>query len=965
MNTQLDYQIGKELFKYIRKQNQEWKLLNFDWLKNQILKFSIQDRKLQNQLFRFVDVLPSLKTQEQRLDYFLQYLKESNSLLLQASSLAAHTPIIKEFMNWVIGLSVTELAKTFICGSNVTEAQVTIAKLKKKNQSYTLDLLGESTLNQKEAEGYFNHYLNLLNQIPNINISIKLSALEPQLNPLDFQSKKENLKNKLRIIFREAILKDAVINIDTEHYYWKDFSFELIRELLNENEFKTWRGAGIVVQAYLKDSEKDLQDWINWAKKRGTPVTIRLVKGAYWDYEYAKAKQQNWDSPVFTEKYLSDINYEKLSEILLDNHRYLRPALASHNVRSLAHALAYAQEMQIDKANFEIQMLYGMLDELKNYFSENGYTLKVYLPYGDLVQGMSYLVRRLLENTANDSFLKQGFLDGKSEDILLEDPSRHYKEIATLSSRAHNDAEDFSNTPNSDFSKKDSQKAINEAIQGLRSQLNEDKLYPLIIGSEKILNNNYFETINPAMPNKSLGRISHSTLADCDKAIHIAGQSFEKWSQVSVETRAKILFACAQALEQNRMHFNALLCLEAGKPWLEADGEVSEAVDFLNYYAKQAIELFGENKLRSLAGEKNTNIYQAYGVSTVIPPWNFPLAILVGMASASLASGNTVIIKPSQQTSLIAYEFVSLFNKALKDLHQENFIGIINFLAGEGKVIGSYLVEHPQVKLIAFTGSNATGMDIYNKASQARPPKRVIAEMGGKNAIIIDDSADLDEAIPGVLYSAFGYAGQKCSACSRIIILENVYQDFIDRLSLAAREIKITDPSDNACYLAPVIDYSAQSKIIRYIELGKQEGKLLVGDLALPEQGCFVSPTIFSDIAENSKLAQEEIFGPVLIAFKARDFDQALAIANNSQFGLTGGLYSRSPRNIDKAIKEFTTGNLYINRSCTGAIVSRQAFGGLKNSSIGFKAGGPNYLLQFVQEKTITENTMRRGFAAD
>jgi RHH-type proline utilization regulon transcriptional repressor/proline dehydrogenase/delta 1-pyrroline-5-carboxylate dehydrogenase len=960
MTNYSDQQVGKELFRYIKKRSKKTNLFKFAWLKNQVLKISIQNKKLQTQLFRFVDVLPSLKTKDQRLDIFLQYLQEGKSFLYAPSFLAAKTPIIREFMDWVINFSVKELAKTFICGSNIQQAKQSIKRLSLKSQLYTLDLLGELTLNKKEADKYFGDYKQLIQEIPSAHLSIKLSALEPHINVLDFDIKKQNLSNKLRELFRLAINSNASINIDTEHYFWKDFYFQILKEILMEDEFRSWTGAGIVVQAYLKDSQKDLEDWISWAKKRKSSISIRLVKGAYWDYEYAKSRQQNWDCPVFTQKFQSDINYEKLSEILLDNYNVVRPALASHNVRSLAHAINYALKKNIPKSAFEFQMLYGMLDELKDYFSENSYTLRIYLPYGDLVQGMSYLVRRLLENTANDSFLRQGFLDGSSEDLLLQDPNEKSFDLPKVIMETG-----FENIANLDFSKPINHTKIQFEIKNLNNEFKTPQKYPCLIGDQKIFSDKFFESVNPAKPAQALGHISYASLQDCNKAINVAKEIQKKWSQWDHTKRADLLAEVAHELENNRFRLIALLCLEAGKPWMEADGEVSEAVDFLNYYAQESLDLFAGDRLRSLPGEKNYNIYQPYGVSAIIPPWNFSLAILVGMTGAALATANSAIIKPSAQTSLIAFEFVKIFNKVLskKGLHQ--FLGLINLITGEGKLVGNYLVEHPDVKLIAFTGSNEVGMSIYQKAGLARPPKKVIAEMGGKNAVIIDQSADLDEAIPGLIYSAFGYSGQKCSAASRAIIHQNIYAEFLARLKQSLPEIIITDPSHGQCYMGPVIDANAQIKINNYINIGKQEADLLIGDLELPESGYFVSPTVFINISEESKLAQDEIFGPVLVVFKAISFDHALSIANNNGFGLTGGLYSRSPHNIKQAIDHFVTGNLYINRPCTGAIVSRQAFGGLKNSSIGFKAGGPNYLLQFVQEKTITENTMRRGFAED
>jgi len=953
------FRIGKELFAYVRTGSKN--PLTINWLKNQFLKLATYTPKLQQEVFRFVDVLPALKTKEEITAYLSEYLAEANKGLGMISATISKIPLIKTAYRYSIRTAIYLMADSFICGSNIQEASKEIEKFKKKGFDYTLDILGELTVSDEEALEYFSEYRKLISSIPNPNLSIKLSALAPQLNSMNFEHKKKILRSRLRIIFREAILNHGFINIDTEHYYWKDFCFELLREILMEAEFRAWSNVGIVIQAYLKSSKHDLKSWITWAKNRGSPIAIRLVKGAYWDYETAIARQHNWPSPVYTKKFDTDINYEDCSLYLLENYKHVRPAYASHNFRSLSIILAAMAEYKIPKDAIEFQMLYGMLDEFKSYFVEHGYKLRVYMPYGELIPGMAYLVRRLLENTANDSFLKQGFLDQAHEDDLLRDPREHAKSFEDKSI----DKNSFENSANLDFSIKENREKLYSTIQESRKNLLKKPLYPMLINGEKIFSDATCESLNPADRQEVLAKVSFASIENCEYALESAQSAYKKWSNFSVENRALLLEHVADLIEDNRLKFNALMCLEAGKPWLEADGETSEAIDFLRYYAQQARELFSEHKLRSLTGEKNINIYQSYGVSLIISPWNFPLAILCGMMSANLACGNSVVVKPSSQTCVIAYELMSLFQGAIKNLFSSELNGLINFLPGEGRVIGDFLVSHPLVRVIAFTGSTATGMRINDLANKTRPVKKLIAEMGGKNAIIVDDNADLDEAVPGVLYSVFGYAGQKCSACSRLVVLEQAYDEFMHRFKQAMKEMEIAAPEFGDCYMGPQIDANAQNSINKYIEQGKKDGKLFYGKVTVPESGFFVSPTVFTNISEDSSLFQEEIFGPVLVVMKARDLNHALAIVNNSSYGLTGGFFSRSPKNIRRVISEFQTGNLYINRSCTGAIVSRQAFGGLKESSLGYKAGGPNYLLNFVQEKTITENTMRRGFASD
>ena len=594
--------IGRKLFEYIKAKDSGLNIFNLDFFKNQMLKLSIYNPKLQRELFRFVDVLPSLHNSEQVSRYLFEYITKSRPSFL------IDNPIVNKILDWGVHTTVKLLAASFICGSNTQEALVKIQELQNKKQDYTLDILGELALSDKEAQHYYDEYMTLLREIPQVNISVKLSALIAQVNPLDYARKKATLKERLRNIYREAKRQGSFINVDTEHYSWKDLTYEIIRELLMEEEFSSWSNAGIVIQAYLKESEHDLKTWIHWAQTRHAAITVRLVKGAYWDSEYAIAKQHGWEVPVFTEKYLSDANYEKLTEILLNNHRHLRPALASHNIRSLAHALSYISINKIDKSCYEFQMLYGMMDTLKNYFSEHGHTIRVYMPYGQLIPGMSYLVRRLLENTANDSFLRQGMLEGRDVDELLRDPNsvnanKNQEAPITYYLSSINQ---FTNVPNIDFSKKLNREKMQNAIKTLEQELNREKLYPVYLDGNKIYNDNYFESVNPAQPEQVLGRVSHSTLADCDRAIDSAEQAYKKWSQAKPELRSEVLRLAARRLKDSRYKFNALLVLEAGKPWLEADGEVSEAIDFLEYYAAQALKMQA-NKLRSLSGEKNTN----------------------------------------------------------------------------------------------------------------------------------------------------------------------------------------------------------------------------------------------------------------------------------------------------------------------------------------------------------------------
>jgi RHH-type transcriptional regulator, proline utilization regulon repressor / proline dehydrogenase / delta 1-pyrroline-5-carboxylate dehydrogenase len=950
--TSREIEIGKELFDYIAKKQS---LLD---LKSLFLRVSTFDPKLQTQIFKFVDVLPNLKEKESVVKILSEYLDKSNFKLGSVVNSFSKLPIISNIFKSTVTASVAFLARIFICGQNTQEAVETINKLKKKNQKYTLDLLGEVVLTQAEADHYYERYQELIHDIDNANVSVKLSALVPQINQNNFKEKKEILKERLRHLYHLGKTNNATVNVDSEHHSWHELIFDTVKEVLAEKEFENFNSAGIVIQAYLKESEKDLDDWVQWLKIHKKKITVRLVKGAYWDYEQAHALQKSWDVPVFEDKALTDVNYEKLTEKILNHTDCLRPAFASHNIRSLAYALKLVEEKNISKDDFEIQMLFGMLDDLKDYFSERGYCLRVYLPYGELLPGMSYLVRRLLENTANDSFLKQGFIDGRSQDELLKDPQLKINNKENLSS-------EFVNSADINFETEKIRNEFQESLQKTKLSLSEEKMCPLIINGEKKYSSESFTTINPANKSQVLAKIFKAGIEDCNLAIVGAKEVQKKWFELDVEKRAKVLKETAKEFEKKREFLNSILILESGKAWQEADAETSEAIDFMNYYALQAEKLFGVSKLRSLPGERNTNAYQALGIGLVISPWNFPLAIMLGMTVATLVTGNAVLVKPSSQTCLIAYEALSILLENIKKVVGKEYKGLISFLPGSGSVIGEYLINHEAVSAIAFTGSNQTGMRINEAASKSRPVKNYVAEMGGKNVIIIEKTADLDEAIPGVIYSAFGFSGQKCSACSRVIVEDEIYDDFKERMLDAMKFVKVDDPQSFEIYTGPVIDENAYNNIHSYIDLASKEGSIVYYDESKNKQGYFINPLIVENLIEESRITKEEIFGPVLAIYRAKDIDHALELANNTEFGLTAGLYSRSPKVIEQASKEIQAGNFYINRPCTGAVVSRQAFGGHKNSSIGFKAGGPNYLLQFVKEKTITENTMRRGFADD
>jgi 1-pyrroline-5-carboxylate dehydrogenase len=510
---------------------------------------------------------------------------------------------------------------------------------------------------------------------------------------------------------------------------------------------------------------------------------------------------------------------------------------------------------------------------------------------------------------------------------------------------------EYKNEPLTDFSISKNKSAFEEALKRIDSEKGE--IYPIIIGGEKIYTEKNIVSINPSKNDEVIGSTATGTAALAEKAVIAAEKAFKTWKNVSVKERANYLFNIAAIIRRRKHEFSALLTEEAGKIWAEADGDTAEAIDFLEYYGRQALVLEKGMPLASCEGEQNECNYIPLGVGIVIAPWNFPLAILVGMTAAAIVAGNTVVLKPSSLAPIIAAKFMEV----LEEVRLPE--GVVNFLPGPGKECGDYLVAHPKTRFINFTGSMEVGLNINKLASQTVPGqkwmKRVVAEMGGKNGIIVDSEADLDAAADGIVTAAFGFQGQKCSACSRAIIVEDVYEELTQKIIEKTKVLKVGPAREFGINMTAVIDKSSYEKTLKYIEIGKSEGTLLVGGVKVGENGYFISPTVFGNISKDARLSQEEVFGPVLSLIKAKNFDDAIEIANNTMFGLTGAVFTKNRSKIEKAKREFHVGNLYINRKCTGALVGTEPFGGFNMSGTDSKAGGSDYLLLFMQAKTVGE----------
>jgi len=958
-----------------------------------MMALSMRDEHFKVQMFRFVDVLPSLR----RSSDILEHLEEYFAGIRNGFAPIIDTGVrLARIVPWVSGRvlrwNVSGMARQFIAGKNPDDVMKTLRKRRAQNIGFTVDLLGEAVLSEKEADEYAARCLDLLEGLaretrdwtdplaknselfPVVNLSVKISALYSQMNPADPDEAIAHLAPKLRPIMRRARELGAFINFDMESYAHKNTTLELFKTIFTEEEFKDWPHAGIVIQAYLRDAEADLRDLIDWGRARGTHFTVRLVKGAYWDYETIKSRQNSWDCPVYFQKPESDVNFEELTRLLLENESIVTAAFGSHNVRSIAYAQALADELGIDRSRFEFQLLYGMAGPIKRALVELGYRVREYCPVGELLPGMSYLVRRLLENTSNEGFLRAKFSENASAEELLRDPHELIrrngaKPEATTGDRQHQNAASleapsgdiYKNSSLVNFVYKDSQEKMRSALREVRNRFGEK--HPLVIGGEKAWTDKLTPSVNPSAPKMVVGSVAEAGIPEAERAVKAARAAFEKWSRTPFEERAQLLERAAAIMEHRRYELSALEVFEIGKPWAEADGDIREAMDFCRFYAAQT-RLIGQPRLtQHVPGEESYQHYWPRGVALVIAPWNFPIAILCGMVSAALVTGNTVIMKPSEQSIICGAMLMQIFEEAGVPP------GVLNFLSGRGSVIGAHLVDHKDVDLIAFTGSREVGLRIWESAGITRPGQRelkhVVCEMGGKNPVIIDSDADLDEAIADSIYSAFGYQGQKCSALSRLIVLEENYERVMERLLSATASLRVGNPEEPGMMVGPVIDEAAYKRIQEYIDIGKGEATLAYQAKEVPPEGYFIPPTIFTDVKPDMRIAREEIFGPVLSVLKVRDLDEAIDVANGTDYALTAGFFSRSPANIDRAKAQIEAGNVYINRSCTGAVVGRHPFGGFKMSGGGTKAGGADYLLQFLLPRVVTENVTRHGFAPE
>ena len=975
-------EIGEELWR--RMAGERPGLFDRDYWEGQLLDWAMGDPAFRADLFRLIDVLPVLETAAQVASHVSEYLqphREALSGLLAAGLRVATSGLGSGISAHLVRNRVGALGDRFIAGRNAEEALPRLRQLHGEGFAFTVDLLGEATVSTAEAEACEARYRDLVEHlppavaewpgegtidrnhegpIPRTNVSLKISALDPLLDPADPSGGVSRLKARVLPILLRARDRGAAVHLDMESWEVHGITLELFEDLATDPSLREWPHLGATIQAYLKSSREDAERLASVARFRRAPFPVRLVKGAYWDYEVAHASQYGRPCPVFTSKAATDECFEELSSFLLRHHDLFQPAFASHNLRSLAHAAAQARDVGVPDNAFEVQTLFGMAEPERKALRSLGFRVRIYTPIGELLPGMAYLVRRLLENTSSTGILRLTHREGVQPAELLAAPRPPPPAPEPKEAPSGDLAAPFTSCALSDFTDPSVRSAFARAIHEVSESL--PAAVPVVIEGAARSSGPALDHPCPSDTGRLASRVTLATREEAERAVAAAAKAWPAWRDRSVEERARLLESLARRLEADRFRLAALETWEEAKPWPEADADVAETVDYCRYYARQARQELAPRRLEGPAGEENWLSYEGRGVAAVIAPWNFPLAILCGMTAAALVAGNTVVLKPAEQSSAAAY---ALYEHLLATGFPP---GAVQFLPGIGEEIGSFLVEHPRVAQIAFTGSKAVGLSIVEAAGRTRPGqaqvKRVVCEMGGKNAVIVDEDADLDEAVRGVVRSAFSYAGQKCSAASRVITVGRAHQPFVARLVEACRSLPVRPAHEPGCLLGPVIDREAFDRLRAVLaDPGPGATPLFVGEA--PAGGLYVPAAVFEVADPSHRLMQEELFGPVLAVYGPCRFEEALAAALATDYALTGSVYSRTPSHLEEAKRRFRVGNLYLNRPCTGAMVGRQPFGGFGMSGLGTKAGGPGYLLNFADPRCTTENTMRRGFTPE
>jgi len=873
--------------------------------------------------------------------------------LRAAIRLARHPALPAPLLAAATRVAAHWFARRFITSPAVEHVRRSIQQLARLGRFACFDALGEAVLSDAEADACLRRNLQLLEELSRhplafqetpagaaaLQLSLKLSSLAPRFSPADPGGSVERARHRVAAVCDRAARAGVGITFDMEQYELRDLGFELFRRVFDRGqELGQWRFAGIVLQAYLRDAPAFAERLIAFARRRGVPFQVRLVKGAYWDQEVIGASASRWQAPVLREKSATDLQFEQLLERLLEERAQLSLAVASHNARAHGRAEALAESLGLPRGSIEHQTLHRTDEATSRALSALGWVARDYVPVGALLPGMAYLVRRVLENASQAGFLLQN-KSGASPQRLLAAP------LPPAASREpargpDPDGSDFERAPAAPWFDPDFRARFEAALRETSADFGA--AFPLIVGGEAIRGDGAAEIACASQPERVVGRAELAGPSAVERALRVAAES--RFPHSDPEARVEMLLRAADLLRARRAEFAAWLVHEGGREREGAMGEVIEAEDALRHYAGCARRLFAERAGR----------IEARGVTAVIAPWNFSLAIPCGQVAAALACGNPVILKPAEQTPLVALRLVALLHEAGVPADA------LCCLPGDGEKIGGALAADPRVALVSFTGSRAVGTALHARVAERAPesggPRGLVAEMGGKNPIVVFADADLDEAVAGIVESAFGHAGQKCSAASRVLVDARIAERLRERLVAACASLEIGAPEDASTQLGPIVDETACERLDRAAVVARREGQIWIDryeqktPAGAPERKAGArlrGPLVVEIAAERapgSQTFREELFGPILCVTRFASEEQALALANDSDYALTAGVYSRSPARVVRALAEIVAGNLYANRPITGARVGIEPFGGLRFSGTGPKAFGESSL---------------------
>lgn len=951
--------IGRALTAALRRQPQQ----PLEVLQDRFLTAIAQDATLRSSLLRFVDVLAALDFDRQgeltaRLarEYLQRPAQRLPPPFRTLSRLALRAPVPPELLRAAALRATMLIADRFIVAPGPPDgpagAPPALAKLGSAGLFPSFDILGEHVVGDEEASAYLKRYLELIaalrlqpgagaytpGGVRAFQLSVKLSALTPRYDPSDPDGTLERVRGPFRALLEAARAAGVAVTVDMEEFRLRDLTWTIFQALLGpDSDFAGWPDAGIVLQAYLVDAPQQAADYIAFARRRGAPFQVRLVKGAYWDYETIVAAAEHWPSPVLQAKPATDRQFEHIASLLAGAHPAISLAVGSHNLRSHAAAEAAGHVLGLPRHAIEHQTLYGMAPHISRALRAMGWPVREYVPVGPLLAGMAYLVRRILENASQTGFLLQSRRGAPLAVLLRAPPADADPPVAAAPQPGGRPT--FQNAAPARLFLA-GERAAFEATLRQRMALPPQR-FPLAL--PELPDRPWLRPLNPSAPDAHTPavEVEAATPADIQPALERLVSALPAWRERHLAERCAVLRRAAGLLAERRNDVAAAIVLEGGKNWSNALADVDEAVDYLRYYPWVAERL----------AARLTGLYQPRGVVAAIPPWNFPLAIPCGMTAAALVTGNTVVLKPAEQTPGITARLVTLLNEAGVPAD------VLIHLPGDGESIGGALVRSPLVDMIAFTGSRAVGLWIAETAA-ATPAlhglKHVVAEMGGKNAIAVFPDADLDEAVEGILSSTFGHANQKCSACSRVFAHQAIYARLRRRLAQGARSLPAGPATAAATVINPLIDAGAVQRVREMAAVARDEGKAVLDMLDQPsrEWRYCLGPLLVELAPErllDARTAQEEIFGPVLALATFRTEAEALAQINGTAYGLTAGIFSRSPSTIRRMTAAIRAGNIYVNREITGARVGVEPFGGMGLSGTGPKAGGEDYLYAFVR----------------